>query len=88
MIFSVDAWIMQIYLSFNTILEETKFQLGGGRTGVGGTEVWEGQLIPAPRKITPLQKHKDPFKLISRVCLPIEPTIKSVNFVKQDLNKK
>ena len=27
---SVDALVMQVYLSFDKILEGTKFQLGGG----------------------------------------------------------
>ena len=40
----MDAGIMQTYLSFDQIFEETKFQLGGGVQ----TEVWEEQLPFCP----------------------------------------
>ena len=51
---SIDAWIMQVFLSFHKILEETKFQLGKQIDvwwGGGGNEVCE-ESLPLPPSLT------------------------------------
>ena len=48
--FSLDAWIMQDYLSFDNILDKLNFSRERGKWSLGKIKLWEGKVLPLPHR--------------------------------------